>query len=72
MALGMIGLLVQLMAAERAPMGYQDETGFHYGTPEGDPCEGTKYASAPNFAFQTGRRHGPTPRRAVAVSAHHA
>lgn len=26
-----IGLAVGLMAAAKAPVGYQDETGFHYG-----------------------------------------
>jgi hypothetical protein len=34
-----VGLIIELVAAARAPLGYQDENGFHFG-PE-RPC-GTK------------------------------
>ncbi len=34
-----VGLFVGLVATAVAPLGYQDETGFHYGRPEGEPAE---------------------------------
>jgi len=29
-----LGVLIGLIVTAKAPMGYQDETGFHYGPPE--------------------------------------
>jgi hypothetical protein len=30
-----VGFLIGLLATSTAPMGYEDETGFHFGDPEG-------------------------------------
>jgi hypothetical protein len=33
------GLIIGLVATATAPLGYQDETGFHYGQPHGERAE---------------------------------
>jgi hypothetical protein len=33
------GLIIGLVATATAPLGYQDETGFHYGQPNGERAE---------------------------------
>ncbi len=35
-ALAAAGLFTELLAASRAPLGYQDETGFHFGHESAD------------------------------------
>ena len=35
-----IGVVLEVLAAAVAPFGYQDETGFHVGTPEAGKEEG--------------------------------
>ncbi len=66
------GVVFQMRIASRAPVGYQDETGFHLGAPEFAPSGDTEFLPKPTFAFPNGRQHGPTPRPVVAVSGHHA
>ena len=34
-----VGLIIGLVAAAVAPLGYQDEAGFHYGRPNGERAE---------------------------------
>lgn len=65
-------LLYQLRVAAKAPVGYQDESGFHFGTAQAPAMEDTEFMPAPTLAFSAGRQHGPTPRPLVAVSGHHA
>jgi hypothetical protein len=36
LALGFAGLITEIIAATRAPFGYQDEQGFHFGNERGD------------------------------------
>ncbi len=73
-AVGLLGLgtVFAFRAAARAPRGYQDATGFHFGTPLFPSTGDTAYLPAAEAIFQSGRTHGPTPRPVVAVSAHHA
>ncbi len=72
LALVIVGCVFQFRMADKAPVGYQDETGFHFGALK-EPITGdTEYLPVPDFAFQTGRQHGSTPRPVVAVSANHA
>jgi hypothetical protein len=37
LALMFAGLITELVAANRAPYGYQDESGFHFGREHGNP-----------------------------------
>jgi hypothetical protein len=36
LALAFAGLITEIIAANRAPFGYQDEQGFHFGNEHGD------------------------------------
>ena len=65
-------VVYQLRLAARAPVGYQDETGFHFGSAQMPACEDSEFLPAPTLAFSAGRQHGSTPRPLVAVSGHHA
>ena len=66
------GVVFQMRIAARAPIGYQDEAGFHFGAAERTSTGDTEFLPAPTFAFSKGRQPGPTPRPVVAVSGHHA
>lgn len=66
------GVVYQLRAAARAPIGYQDQAGFHFGTTQATASGDTEFLPAPRLTFPGGRQHGPTPRPVVAVSGHHA
>ena len=47
------GLVVELFAAARAPMGYEDEHGFHLGIPR----------QGPDISVLSSPRHKAAPRR---------
>jgi|GEM_PF-1376984 hypothetical protein len=40
-----IGIVLDLFAVAMAPLGYQDETGFHIGTPKAEAEEGWAWAN---------------------------